>query len=79
MPTLAIALGLALVMNSRYLRARGFFRTVYFLPVVTSLVAVSFVWRLLLEPSFGLVNTALGWIGIDGPGWLADPSGPCTA
>ncbi len=46
------------------------FRTIYFVPVVTSLVAVSYVWRWLLEPSFGLVNTALGWVGIDGPGWL---------
>jgi multiple sugar transport system permease protein len=73
-PTLAIALGVALAMNNRRLRARGALRTVYFLPVVTSLVAVSYVWRLLLEPSFGLVNTALGWVGVDGPGWLSDPS-----
>lgn len=72
-PTVALALGLALVLNSKNLRARGFFRTVYFVPVVTSLVAVSYVWRWLLEPSFGLVNTALGWFGIDGPGWLSDP------
>jgi multiple sugar transport system permease protein len=72
-PAIALALGLALLLNSSKLRARGFFRTVYFVPVVTSLVAVSYVWRWLLEPSFGLVNTALGWIGIDGPGWLADP------
>lgn len=73
-PTLAIALGLALLMNAPRLRGRGVFRTVYFLPVVTSLVAVSFVWRLLLEPSFGFVNTALAWVGIDGPGWLSDPT-----
>ena len=74
LPAIALALGLALVLNSSRLRARGLFRTVYFVPVVTSLVAVSYVWRWLLEPSFGLVNTALGWVGIDGPGWLADPS-----
>jgi multiple sugar transport system permease protein len=73
LPTIAIALGLALLLNSKHLRARGLFRTIYFIPVVTSLVAVSYVWRWLLEPTFGLVNTALGWIGIDGPGWLADP------
>lgn len=73
MPTVLIALLLALILNSSQLRARGFFRTIYFVPVVTSLVAVSYVWRWLLEPSFGLVNTALGWIGIDGPGWLSDP------
>jgi multiple sugar transport system permease protein len=72
-PTVILALGLALLLNSRNLHFRGFFRTVYFVPVVTSLVAVSYVWRWLLEPSFGLVNTALGWVGIDGPGWLSDP------
>lgn len=72
-PTIVLALLLALVLNSQGLRARGFFRTVYFVPVVTSLVAVSYVWRWLLEPTFGLVNTALGWVGVDGPGWLSDP------
>ena len=72
-PTIVLALGVALVLNKRNLRGRGFFRTVYFVPVITSLVAVSYVWRWLLEPSFGLVNTALGWVGIDGPGWLSDP------
>lgn len=74
LPTLVIALVLAIMMNAPRLRGRGVYRTIYFLPVVTSLVAVAYVWRLLLEPSFGLVNTVLGWVGIDGPGWLTDPS-----
>ena len=73
LPTLALALLIALLLNRRDLRGRGLFRTVYFIPVVTSLVAVAFVWRVLLEPSFGLVNSALRLIGLDGPGWLADP------
>lgn len=72
-PTLVLALGIALLLNRRDLRGRGFFRTIYFVPVVTSLVAVAFVWRILLEPSFGLVNSALRLVGLDGPGWLADP------
>lgn len=72
-PTLAIALGIALLLNRRDLRARGLFRTIYFVPVVTSLVAVAFVWRILLEPSFGLVNAVFRLVGLHGPGWLADP------
>lgn len=72
-PTLAIALAIALLLNRRDLRARGLFRTVYFVPVVTSLVAVAFVWRILLEPSFGLVNSVFRVFGVQGPGWLADP------
>lgn len=72
-PTVVLALGLALALNNPSLRARGLFRTVYFVPVVTSLVAVSYVWRWLLEPSFGLVNTVLAWARVDGPGWLSDP------
>jgi len=73
LPTLAIALAIALLLNRRDLRARGLFRTIYFIPVVTSLVAVAFVWRILLEPTFGIVNATLRLVGVDGPGWLADP------
>lgn len=72
-PTLAVALAIALLLNRRNLRARGLFRTIYFVPVVTSLVAVAFVWRILLEPSFGLVNAIFRLVGFSGPGWLADP------
>lgn len=66
-------LALALALNQP-LRGRGLLRGIYFLPVVTSWIAVALVWRWLLNPSNGIVNTALGWIGIDGPGWWADPS-----
>ena len=68
-----LALGLALLLN-RKLRGRTFFRAVYFVPVVTSWVAVSLIWKWLLNPQYGLVNFALGLIGIDGPGWLFDPA-----
>lgn len=68
-----LALGLALLLN-RKLRGRTFFRAVYFVPVVTSWVAVSLIWKWLLNPQYGLVNFALGLIGIDGPGWLFDPN-----
>jgi len=63
---------LALALNSR-LKGRAFWRGVYFLPVVTSWIVVALIWRWLLNPSTGVVNVALGWFGIDGPGWWTDP------
>lgn len=67
--TMAVALAVAVGIN-RVERFRGFFRVGYYLPVVTSIVAVSVVWKYLYRDNGGLFNTALGWVGIDGPGWL---------
>ncbi len=66
---LLLALGL-----NRALKGRAFWRGIYFLPVVTSWIAVAIVWRWLLNPSNGVVNTVLGWVGIDGPGWWTEPA-----
>jgi multiple sugar transport system permease protein len=67
--TMAVALALAVALNSGIGRFRAVFRVGFYAPVVTSIVAVSVVWRYILQPD-GLLNTALGWIGIDGPNWL---------
>ena len=67
--TMAVALLVAVGIN-RVERFRGFFRVGYYLPVVTSIVAVSVVWKFLYRDNGGLFNTLLGWVGIDGPGWL---------
>jgi multiple sugar transport system permease protein len=64
-------LGLALLVN-RKLRGVNLFRGLYFLPVVTSWVVVSLLWRWLLNPSDGIVNWLLDRVGIDGPGWWTD-------
>jgi len=66
---LAIALGL-----NTALRGRTLLRGVYFLPVVTSWIVVALVWRWLLNPANGVVNTVLAWFGIEGPGWWTDPA-----
>ncbi len=66
-------LGLALLLNQR-LRGSAFFRSVYFLPVVTSWVVVALMWRWLLNPQSGIVNSALALVGLAGPGWWADPA-----
>jgi len=68
--TLGIALAAALALDKGITRFRTLFRVGYFTPVVTSIVAVAVVWRFLLQPDSGLVNTVLGWVGINGPDWL---------
>jgi multiple sugar transport system permease protein len=66
----ASGLAIALLLDAP-LRGRGLYRSIYFLPAVTSSVAAAIVWRYLLDPA-GLVNNLLGAIGIDGPDWLQD-------
>ncbi len=71
--TLAIGLLIANALNRGVNRFRTVFRVGYYLPVITSIVAIAVVWRFLLNPEFGLVNMLLGGLGINGPTWLADP------
>jgi multiple sugar transport system permease protein len=68
--TLGIALAAALALDKGITRFRTIFRVGYYTPVVTSIVAVAVVWRFLLQPDSGLVNTILGWFGVNGPDWL---------
>jgi len=56
-------------------RLRAFFRTVYYIPTVTSMVAVSIVWKIIFNQQTGLMNYLLGLIGIDPLGWLAESRG----
>jgi multiple sugar transport system permease protein len=72
--TMALGLAAAVGLDAGITRFRTFFRVGYYLPVVTSIVAIAVVWRFLLEPDSGLVNTVLGYVGIDGPSWLTDPT-----
>ncbi|MCX4473830.1 sugar ABC transporter permease [Micromonospora sp. NBC_01655] len=69
-----LALGLALVVNNRMLRGRGFFRTAFYFPSVTSSVAISVVFLFLFANS-GAVNALLGMVGVEGPQWFADSRG----
>ncbi|WP_239080091.1 carbohydrate ABC transporter permease [Paractinoplanes brasiliensis] len=70
--TVVAALAAANALNSGLIRFRAVFRVGFYLPVVTSIVAIAVVWRFLLDPEAGLVNNLLGVIGIDGPNWLGD-------
>ena len=67
-----VALGIALLLNTKGLRGIGLFRTFFFLPVIFPIVASSILWLWLLNPPYGLLNQMLGLIGIKGPGWFYD-------
>lgn len=68
----AISLLLAVLINQP-LRAIYFFRTAYYLPVVTSFVAVSFIWLWIYEPQFGIANQVLEALGLPTLSWLRSP------
>ncbi|MFD9465779.1 carbohydrate ABC transporter permease [Streptomyces sp. NPDC060027] len=75
--TWALSLGLAMLVNRlRFMRA--FFRSVFFLPTACSYVAASLIWKMSIFSGvrFGLMNTVLGWFGIENIAWLANPDPP---
>ena len=71
--SIAVSLAAALLLDSRLARAKALFRTALFAPVVTTLVAVAVIWRYLFHTSYGLVNWALGHVGVSPVDWLGDP------
>jgi len=70
----ALALFLAVQVNARVLRGRGFFRTAFYFPSVTSSIAITTIFIFLFTAS-GTVNSILEWFGVNGPNWFADPTG----
>ena len=71
--SMLVSLCAALLLHSSLARCKPFFRTALFAPVVTTVVAVAVIWRYLFNTKYGLVNYALGWIGIHPVDWLGDP------
>ena len=71
--TVAASLAAALLINARVVRYKSVFRTIFFIPFVTTLVAVAIVWRYLYHPQYGMLNYALGWFGVAPIDWLGDP------
>lgn len=70
---LAASLAIALLLNQK-LKGMAFYRTLYFLPSITPVVATSMLWMWLLNPQIGLINTGLHALGMSNPpGWLTDP------
>lgn len=71
--TIFVAFIAAILLNSKFLKLRNLFRLAFFMPVVTTLVAVAVVWRYLYHPHFGPINYILSWFGISAIDWLGDP------
>jgi len=71
--SLAISLGVALLMN-REIKGINFFRLLYFLPSISSFVAISIVWQWIYNPEFGLMNYLLGIFGLPPQKWLGSPN-----
>lgn len=70
---LLASLVIAVLLNQK-LKGIAFYRTVFYLPSITPVVATSILWLWLLNPEMGLVNIALSKVGITGPAWLTDPA-----
>ena len=71
---LKVVLGLLLaVLLTSQITARGYLRSVVFFPVLVSTIGVGLTFTVLMNPEHGIINGALGALGIDGPGWLTDP------
>ncbi|CDQ38012.1 hypothetical protein M948_07800 [Virgibacillus sp. CM-4] len=70
---LGLAVVLATILNAGFIKLKGFFRVSFFAPAVTSLVAASIIFLLLLNRDYGIVNYLLSMIGMDAIGWLSDP------
>lgn len=71
--SISISLSAALLLNSKLIRFKSLFRLTYFMPVVTTLVAVAIVWRFIYHPKFGILNFLLNFLGINPIDWLGDP------
>ena len=71
--SICVSVGAALLLHARLARFRGFFRTALFAPVVTTVVAVAVIWRYLFNTRHGMLNYALGGLGIRPIDWLGDP------
>jgi multiple sugar transport system permease protein len=79
LPSVVILAFLIASLLNKKIKGMRVFRAIYFLPVVTSWVAVSVVWRWVFNGEYGLLNYLLQFIGIDGPSWLTDPKWAMTA
>ena len=71
--SVAVSLGAAMLVDAKLTRLRPLFRTIYFAPVVTTLVSVAIIWRYLYHPRYGLLNHVLSLVGVGPIDWLGDP------
>jgi multiple sugar transport system permease protein len=70
--SVAVSLFSAVALNNRFVKFKGLFRTAFFIPVITTMVAVAVIWRWLYNPELGIFNWALGLVGLPGQNWLSN-------
>lgn len=68
-----VAMGLAMLLNVK-VRGQSFYRTIFYLPTIVPFVASSVLWLWIFNPQYGILNTLLWYVGIQGPGWISDPN-----
>jgi ABC-type sugar transport system permease subunit/ABC-type glycerol-3-phosphate transport system substrate-binding protein len=71
--SIAVSLFMAIVLNQKFVKFKAVFRAGYFIPVITTIVAVAIVWKWLYNPEYGLINWLLSLIDIPKQEWLRDP------
>jgi len=71
--SVVVAMGLAMLLNLK-VRGQAFYRTIFYLPTIVPFVASSILWLWIYNPQYGVVNTLLWYVGIQGPGWISDPA-----
>ena len=69
-----IGLFLAMLLNLAWVKGKGLFRTLFYIPVITSMAAAAIIWAWLFEGNVGLMNYFLSWFGIPKINWLSDPN-----
>jgi multiple sugar transport system permease protein len=72
--TTIITIFIAVILNTKGIKGISFFRIVFFIPTLVPFVVLAILWIWVLQPESGVVNSILGLIGIDGPGWFASPT-----
>ena len=79
--TVLVGVPLALVVAFVFTLSKGkaFWRSIYWLPMVTNVVAIAYIWQFILDGTYGLVNQLLAFVGITGPQWLTDPKSAMLA
>jgi len=70
--TTVAGLATAMALNAK-VKGVGVFRALFYLPYVAPQIAATLIWMWVLNPRYGLLNTILGWVGIEGPNWFHDP------
>ena len=70
--TLVLSLLIATILSNPKIKGKAIFRTIFFIPHVSSIVAVSLMWKWILDGEYGIVNHLLSFLGVKGPDWLGD-------